>query len=128
MLEQLKEEVCRLHLDLPRYNLVVWTGGNISARDPESGPLSYSWRIDNQTAGINSPNFTYRPTVKGERRVAVTVSDGELSVSYEWGVSIRPKAAPPAEDGGFPAATAAILAAVVAMAVVVAYLAMKKKK
>jgi L-ribulose-5-phosphate 4-epimerase len=37
MLEHLKEEVCRLHLELPRYRLVVWTGGNVSARDPESG-------------------------------------------------------------------------------------------
>ncbi|HEX2911511.1 MAG TPA: L-ribulose-5-phosphate 4-epimerase [Chloroflexia bacterium] len=37
MLEQLKEELYRLHLELPRHNLVVWTGGNVSARDPESG-------------------------------------------------------------------------------------------
>jgi L-ribulose-5-phosphate 4-epimerase len=37
MLETLKEELALLHLELPRYNLVVWTGGNISARDPESG-------------------------------------------------------------------------------------------
>jgi len=37
MLEQLKAEVCRLHLELPKNNLVVWTTGNVSARDPESG-------------------------------------------------------------------------------------------
>ena len=37
MLEHLKEEVHRLHLELPKYHLVVWTGGNVSARDPESG-------------------------------------------------------------------------------------------
>jgi L-ribulose-5-phosphate 4-epimerase len=37
MLETLKEELALLHLELPRYNLVVWTGGNISARDHESG-------------------------------------------------------------------------------------------
>jgi len=37
MLEQLKEEVCALHLELPRNGLVVWTGGNVSARDRESG-------------------------------------------------------------------------------------------
>ena len=36
MLEKLKEELVTLHLELPRYNLVVWTGGNVSARDPES--------------------------------------------------------------------------------------------
>jgi L-ribulose-5-phosphate 4-epimerase len=37
MLEQLKEELHHLHLELPRHDLVKWTGGNISARDPETG-------------------------------------------------------------------------------------------
>jgi L-ribulose-5-phosphate 4-epimerase len=37
MLEQLKEELYQLHLELVKYNLVVWTGGNVSARDPDSG-------------------------------------------------------------------------------------------
>jgi L-ribulose-5-phosphate 4-epimerase len=37
MLEKLKEELFHLHLELPKNNLVVWTGGNISARDFESG-------------------------------------------------------------------------------------------
>ena len=37
MLEQLKEELYYLHLELPRYNLVAWTGGNVSARDPATG-------------------------------------------------------------------------------------------
>jgi L-ribulose-5-phosphate 4-epimerase len=37
MLEKLKEELVELHLELPKHNLVVWTGGNVSARDPESG-------------------------------------------------------------------------------------------
>jgi L-ribulose-5-phosphate 4-epimerase len=36
MLEQLKEELVELHLELPKHNLVVWTGGNVSARDSES--------------------------------------------------------------------------------------------
>ena len=37
MLEKLKEELVQLHLELPKHNLVVWTGGNVSMRDPESG-------------------------------------------------------------------------------------------
>lgn len=37
MLEQLKEELYQLHLELPRHGLVVWTGGNVSVRDPETG-------------------------------------------------------------------------------------------
>ena len=37
MLEKLKEELVQLHLELPKHNLVVWTGGNVSARDAETG-------------------------------------------------------------------------------------------
>jgi len=36
MLEKLKEELVELHLELPKNNLVAWTGGNISARDAET--------------------------------------------------------------------------------------------
>jgi L-ribulose-5-phosphate 4-epimerase len=37
LLPELREELWRLHLELPKNNLVAWTGGNVSARDPESG-------------------------------------------------------------------------------------------
>ena len=37
MLEHLKEELVTLHLELPKNNLVMWTGGNVSARDAETG-------------------------------------------------------------------------------------------
>ena len=37
MLEALREELWRLHLELPKNGLVTWTSGNISARDPETG-------------------------------------------------------------------------------------------
>lgn len=37
MLERIREELAELHLMLPKQNLVAWTSGNISARDPESG-------------------------------------------------------------------------------------------
>jgi L-ribulose-5-phosphate 4-epimerase len=33
----LREEVCALHQELPRHDLVAWTSGNVSARDPASG-------------------------------------------------------------------------------------------
>ena len=36
MLEQLKAEVCKANLDLVKYNLVVFTWGNVSAIDPET--------------------------------------------------------------------------------------------
>jgi L-ribulose-5-phosphate 4-epimerase len=40
MLENLKKELVGLHLELPKNHLVVWTGGNVSARDPQSGMVA----------------------------------------------------------------------------------------
>ncbi len=37
MLEELKQAVWQLHMELPKNNLVTWTGGNISGRDPDTG-------------------------------------------------------------------------------------------
>lgn len=37
MLPTLREKVYKLHLELPKHQLVVWTMGNLSARDPDSG-------------------------------------------------------------------------------------------
>lgn len=36
LLPKLRLEVCAMNLELPRNNLVAWTSGNVSARDPES--------------------------------------------------------------------------------------------
>src|SRR5580765_2684142 len=37
MLEQLRQELFELHLELPKNTLVAWTSGNVSARDAGSG-------------------------------------------------------------------------------------------
>ena len=37
MLKKLKEQLAQLHLELPKNNLVMWTSGNVSARDAETG-------------------------------------------------------------------------------------------
>jgi L-ribulose-5-phosphate 4-epimerase len=37
MLQKLKVELVELHHELPKHHLVVWTGGNVSARDPKTG-------------------------------------------------------------------------------------------
>ena len=36
LLEKLRAEVCKLNQSLPKNNLVVWTMGNVSARDPQT--------------------------------------------------------------------------------------------
>ena len=37
MLENFKKELVELHQELPKNDLVRWTGGNVSARDPKTG-------------------------------------------------------------------------------------------
>jgi L-ribulose-5-phosphate 4-epimerase len=37
MLDELRAEICRLHAELPHNNLVAWTSGNVSGRDPKTG-------------------------------------------------------------------------------------------
>lgn len=37
MLETLREELWRLHMELPKNNLVAWTSGNVSLRDEDTG-------------------------------------------------------------------------------------------
>jgi L-ribulose-5-phosphate 4-epimerase len=37
VLEELRRQIYELHMELPKYNLVVWTMGNVSVRDPKSG-------------------------------------------------------------------------------------------
>ena len=37
LLDALRREVARLHLELPKNGLVTWTSGNVSARDPRTG-------------------------------------------------------------------------------------------
>ena len=37
MLDALRDDLWQLHMELPKNNLVMWTGGNVSARDPDTG-------------------------------------------------------------------------------------------
>jgi L-ribulose-5-phosphate 4-epimerase len=52
LLPELRKTVCDLHAELPLNNLVAWTSGNISARDPESGLVAI------KPSGIKFPDLT----------------------------------------------------------------------
>src|SRR5256885_9529747 len=65
MLDQLKEQVWKLHLELPKNGLVVWTGGNVSARDPESGLV------------VIKPSGVLYDELRAEDHVVVNL-DGEI--------------------------------------------------
>lgn len=51
-LAKLRAEVCALHAELPQNNLVAWTSGNVSARDPETGLVVI------KPSGVKFPDLT----------------------------------------------------------------------
>ncbi len=65
LLPELRKIVCDLHTELPKNNLVAWTSGNISGRDPESGLVVI------KPSGIKFEDLT------PEKMVVVNV-DGEI--------------------------------------------------
>lgn len=75
MLEALRAEVCALHAELPRNNLVAWTSGNISARDPQSGLVVI------KPSGVKFQDLTPENMVIVDVNGAVV--EGELSPSSD---------------------------------------------
>lgn len=57
MLKKLKKELVQLHLELPKNNLVAWTSGNVSARDPETNLVVI------KPSGIKFPDLTAKTMV-----------------------------------------------------------------
>ncbi len=75
MLEALREQVWKLHLELPKNDLVRWTGGNVSGRDLESGLV------------VIKPSGVKYPDLKPEHLVVLDVDgkiiEGNLSPSSD---------------------------------------------
>jgi L-ribulose-5-phosphate 4-epimerase len=75
VLEDLKELVWRMNLELPRNGLVAWTSGNVSGRDPKSGLV------------VIKPSGVRYETLSPEKMVVVdergTVVDGSLKPSSD---------------------------------------------
>lgn len=75
MLEQIRNQLYQLHLELPKNNLVTWTGGNISARDPESGYVAI------KPSGVRYEDL--RPEHMVILDIEGDVIEGELSPSSD---------------------------------------------
>ncbi len=75
LLPQLREEVCRLHTELPKNNLVAWTSGNISARDPATGLVVI------KPSGLRFEDLT--PATMVVTDLQGQVVDGELAPSSD---------------------------------------------
>ena len=65
MLEALREQVWKLHLELPKNDLVKWTGGNVSGRDPETGLV------------VIKPSGVKYPDMKPEHLIVIDL-DGKI--------------------------------------------------
>jgi L-ribulose-5-phosphate 4-epimerase len=75
MLEELRQIVCELHAELPKNNLVAWTSGNISARDPETNLVVI------KPSGIKFPDLTRENMVVVD--VQGTVIEGDYKASSD---------------------------------------------
>lgn len=71
MLEKLKEELVQLHLELPKNNLVAWTSGNVSARDPETNLVVI------KPSGVKFPDLT------AETMVVVDIEGNIVEGNYK---------------------------------------------
>ena len=75
LLETLREQVWKLHLELPKNDLVKWTGGNVSGRDPETGLV------------VIKPSGVKYPDLRPEHLVVLDVDgkiiEGSLSPSSD---------------------------------------------
>ncbi len=75
MLEALREQIWKLHLELPKNDLVKWTGGNVSGRDPETGLV------------VIKPSGVKYPDMKPEHLIVIDLDgkivEGSLSPSSD---------------------------------------------
>ncbi|MBY8881308.1 L-ribulose-5-phosphate 4-epimerase [Actinacidiphila acidipaludis] len=72
---RLRREVCELHQDLVRYQLVVWTAGNVSARVPDAGLFVI------KPSGVDYDRLTPEAMIVCD--LDGEVVDGELSPSSD---------------------------------------------
>jgi L-ribulose-5-phosphate 4-epimerase len=70
-----RDELVRLHAELPRHGLVVWTGGNVSVRDPASGLVAI------KPSGVRYEDLTAESMVVLD--LDGTVVEGDLNPSSD---------------------------------------------
>lgn len=80
MLDDLRAEVLEMNLELPRNRLVVWSGGNVSGRDPDTGCV------------VIKPSGVPFDQLTAQSMVVVnpdgTVNEGDLKPSVDLGIHL----------------------------------------
>jgi len=74
-----------------------------TSSDPDNDTLTYSWLLDS-VEQTTTQNWTYLPDydAAGTHNVALVVSDGELTDSQEWNVTVINVNRPPTIDSHYP--------------------------
>jgi hypothetical protein len=100
----------------PVHNTAVDEGGalefTVEARDPDNDALSLRWTLDGSQVQTGGTSFVFRPeyTDSGLRNITVTVSDGTLSESCSWSVTVRDINRPPEVESASPECRTTMLA------------------
>ena len=81
MLDSLRDEVLEMNLELPRNRLVVWSGGNVSGRDPATGHVVI------KPSGVPFSRLTADSLVAVD--IDGNVVEGELTPSVDLGVHLH---------------------------------------
>jgi len=74
-----------------------------TSSDPDTDPLSYSWLLDDVEKSADQ-NWTYSPdfNAAGPHNVTLVVSDGNLTDSQEWAVTVNDVNRAPVIDTYYP--------------------------
>lgn len=61
---------------------------SVDATDPDGDSLTYSWSVNGHAAGDNARSFEFTEDASGTYAVNVTLSDGSVTTSREWTVTV----------------------------------------
>lgn len=81
MLDNLRDEVLEMNLELPKNRLVVWSGGNVSGRDPATGLIVI------KPSGVPFGQLTAQSMVVVD--IDGDVVEGDLIPSVDLGVHLH---------------------------------------
>jgi len=112
------------------FSLTIGAGSTqrfaVNASDPDGDILTYTWRVNGAVVGGNTNAFNFSGT-PGGYVVNVTVSDGSLSASREWTVTVGTEVVGPSPlfSGIWPYA---ILLVIILVAILLIALARRRRK
>jgi PKD repeat protein len=109
----------------PAVNSVLQVGEQgmftITASDPDSDPLAFSWTIDGVPVGSSSSSYAFMSLTPGAFAIRVIATDGFAATLFEWHVIVEGSNSPvPPPTAGIPETVASL--GVIAMGLLVTFL------